>query len=233
MSSWAKHFRNHYCLDTQIDALRKGTGHTRSQYLLTMKFPSKTIAPGPSIRSGDFCEILVADFLQYNLNYFVPRTRYSSKTIKNESTKGGDILGFKILKSGKHSKNDELAIFEAKGALSGARKPPRLQDAVDDSIKDEIRKAESLNAIKQRYLDANAVNEIATIERFQNFADHPYKETYGAVAIFTSTAYCQTTLSKTDASKHPKSSGLSLMVIKGDDLMALVHTLYELAANEA
>lgn len=30
MSAWAKHFRNHYCFDDEIDFLRLGTPHTRT-----------------------------------------------------------------------------------------------------------------------------------------------------------------------------------------------------------
>ena len=63
LSAWAKHFRNHYCADTEIDALRNGTGLSRAEYLIQVKFPDEAIAPGPSIRSGDFGEILVADYL--------------------------------------------------------------------------------------------------------------------------------------------------------------------------
>jgi len=32
-SAWARHFRNHYCLDCEIDELRDGTGFCRSDYL--------------------------------------------------------------------------------------------------------------------------------------------------------------------------------------------------------
>src|SRR5690349_19427217 len=59
ISAWAKHFRNHYCLDDQIDELRDGTSYSRSEYLINVKFPDEKVAPGPSIRSGDFGEILV------------------------------------------------------------------------------------------------------------------------------------------------------------------------------
>lgn len=33
LSSWARHFRNHYCDDQKIDLLRNGTGYTRAEYL--------------------------------------------------------------------------------------------------------------------------------------------------------------------------------------------------------
>lgn len=233
LSAWAKHFRNHYCLDTQIDVLRNSTGLSRAEYLNSIKFPDVATAPGPSIRSGDFAEILVADYLQFVLKYWVPRTRYSDKTIRNESTKGCDILGFKILKKNVRSKRDELALFEAKAQLTGTTPKPRLQDAIDDSIKDEVRKAESLNAIKQKLLDAGAMDDVAVVERFQNFADYPYTSKNGAVAIFSTPVFCQKTIAEASATSHPNASHLSLVVIRGDNLMELAHQLYKRAADEA
>jgi hypothetical protein len=65
LSEWAVHFRNQYCSDKQIDSLRSGTGKSRAQYLNDIKFPDAKATPGPSIRSGDFAEILIADYLEY------------------------------------------------------------------------------------------------------------------------------------------------------------------------
>jgi len=109
LSAWAKHFRNHYCLDNQLDELRHGTSHTRAEYLIQIKFPDAHIAPGPSIRSGDFGEILVSDYLEFILGYWVPRTHYINKAVRNESTKGCDIIGFKFTTEGKESPRDILA----------------------------------------------------------------------------------------------------------------------------
>ncbi|MCF7955781.1 MAG: hypothetical protein K9M75_08270 [Phycisphaerae bacterium] len=76
LRDWAKHFRNHYCSDDEIDDLRDGTGLSRSDYLTNMVFPDSSKGFGPRIRSGDFAEILVADFLEYIMQYWVPRFRY-------------------------------------------------------------------------------------------------------------------------------------------------------------
>lgn len=232
-SAWAKHFRNHYCLDSEIDYWRKGYNYSRADYLNNIKFPDSKSSPGPSIRAGDFSEILVADFLEYLFDYWVPRTRYGDKIIRNESTKGSDIIGFHIVKSGKFSPKDRLAIFEAKSQFSGKKAKARLQDAVNGSAKDVTRKAESLNAIKQRLYIRNQLNHAEKIERFQNEVDHPYKEVYGAVALFDNSTFDSRLMSSTNASSHPFSSDLVLIVIKGDDMMELVHKLYRRAADEA
>lgn len=233
LSAWARHFRNHYCFDGEIDYWRRGYRYTRVEYLNTIKFPAPKDAPGPSIRAGDFGEVLVADFLEYLLGYWVPRTRYGDKTIRNESTKGSDIIGFDIVKDSKASLNDKLAIFEAKAQFSGRKAKARLQDAIDGSAKDIARKAESLNAIKQRLHGRNELDDAEKIERFQNEVDYPYKEVYGAVALFDNPLFDSDLTSLADASSHPNSGDLVLVVIKGEQMMALVHELYRRAADEA
>jgi Cap4 SAVED domain len=230
---WARHFRNHYCRDDQIDALRNGTGKSRTEYLMHIKFPDPATAPGPSIRAGDFAEILVADYIEYILQYWVPRSRYADKAVRNESTKGCDIIGVKMVNLSRASRNDELVLFEAKAQLTHGTPSPRLQDAIDDSAKDELRKAESLNAIKQRMLNEGNSAQITLIERFQNFADNPYLQQFGAAAIFSTLAYCEKTIAESKIANHPYKDRLMLVVIRGEDLMPLVHNLYRRAADEA
>jgi len=233
LSAWAKHFRNHYCLDSEIDYFRNGYNYSRAKFLNDIKFPDPKITPGPSIRAGDFGEVLVADYLEYKLGYWVPRTRYGDKTIRNESTKGCDIIGFHIVQDDKMSLEDELAIFEAKTQFSTKIDHSRLQDAVDGSAKDVVRKAESLNAIKQRLYDKRQLQDAEKIERFQNEVDHPYKSVYGAVALFEDKLFDTNLIASTNAASHPHPRNLVLLVIKGKQMMELVHDLYRRAADEA
>jgi len=233
LSAWAKHFRNQYCRDEQIDALRKGTPHSRAEYLRNLRFPDAARPPGPSIRSGDFAEVLVSDYLEFTMQFWLPRTRYDRKAVRNESTKGTDIIGFRFADEGKVDPKDTLALFETKADLTGKTPSKRLQDAVDDSAKDEMRKAESLNAIKQRLLDDGKAAHADKVERFQNPEDRPYTEQYGAVALLSTPIFDLSAIKTTTASAHPKDRDLTLIVIHGKEMMALVHTLYEKAANEA
>jgi uncharacterized protein DUF1837 len=233
LSAWAKHFRNHYCVDHEIDVLRAGTSLSRADYLTRLKFPDAKTAPGPSIRSGDFAEILVADYVEYVLKFWVPRCRYDRKTIRNESGKGSDILGFKFVYSDKTSPRDILLIFESKAQLAGKKAKAILQEAIEHSAKDELRKAESLNAAKQRLLDRNATGDAEKISRFQSPEDSPYKTLFGAAAMFSSDLLDLKILQKSDATSHPHKKNLSLVVISRTKLMELTHNLYEVAANEA
>lgn len=233
LSAWARHFRTQYCDDAQIDLLRTGTPHSRAEYLLQLKFPDATIAPGPSIRSGDFAEVLVADYLEFRLGFWVPRTRYDDKTIRNESKKGSDVLGFRFQRADSPSPLDTLIIFESKAQLSGNRAGAIMQEAINHSAKDHLRKAESLNAVKQRLINRNESERATQVARFQNQEDRPYESLYGAAAIFTSEIFNETALTTCDASNHPHVRNLALLVITGPKLMDLVHHLYCLAAREA
>ncbi|RSM28988.1 DUF1837 domain-containing protein [Aeromonas salmonicida] len=235
LTMWAKHFREHYCLDAQIDRLRKGTRKSRAQYLTDLVFPDKLNDFGPATRSGDFAEILICDLLESQLGFWTPRTRYDDKLVRNESPKGADVLGFKFGGVGpsKPSKKDTLISFESKAQLSGKKAKARLQDAVNDSAKDVYRISESLNAMKRRLI-ARADDEGADrVERFQDGIEVPYLRMSGAAAIFCSSVYDSDLISKTDCTGHENVDNLMLVVVHSTTLMAFVHALYERAANEA
>lgn len=231
MSAWARHFRNHYCLDSELEIL-KPEEMTCSEYLMDLKFPHASTSPGPSIRAGDFAEILIADYLEFLRNYYVPRTRYDRKIIGNESSKGSDVIGFKQQGNEPH-RNDELVIYEVKAKLSENTNSNVLQTAIIDSSKDEIRLAESLNGMKQRLHDRRDSSGVRVINRFQKNVDKPYKRLYGAAAVITKTSFRTETLSESDSSEHVASEDLELIVIYGEQLMPLVHALYARAADEA
>jgi hypothetical protein len=233
LSAWAKHFRSHYCDDGRIDKLRRNTGYSRADYLLNLKFPDPKAKLGPSTRAGDFGEILVADYLQYHLKFLVPLTRYDKKATQNESTKGCDVIGFKFLQDGKWSDSDVLAIFEVKTQFSGRKPNPRLQDAVEGSKSDPLRKGFTLNALKQRFDDINDEENVIRVERFQRPADNPYEEIYGVAALFSSSVFDVNTISGTSIKDHGKKDNLFLLVIRGENMMELVHQLYQRAADEA
>lgn len=243
LSEWARHFRNHYCLDTEIDFLRGK--RPRPDYLTNIKFPGKTSKLGPGIRAGDFGEILVSDYLEWLLGYWVPRVRWSSKVVRDESPKGSDVIGFRFHnKDGDASTEDMLFVFESKTKFSFS-KINRLQDAINDSAKDLIRIDESLNFIKQKLFEKKEIVQAQRIERFQSPIDIPYKQTYGAAAIISNECFDTDELASTNCHKIPKSAkskeifphpnrdSLVLLVIKGHGMMDLVHDLYRRAADEA
>ena len=243
LSAWAKHFRNHYCLDCDIDFMRGKK--SRKDYLNSTKLPCKTSKLGPPIRAGDFGEILVADYLQWILQFWVPRVRWASKIVKDDSPKGSDIIGFYFNDPGKLSNMDILSVFEAKACFSSKSNKARLQDAINDSAKDRLRIDESLNYIKQILYARGEKHDALKVERFQNPVDLPYRELFGAAALFSTDLFDVTEISRTDTTRvpkskksketypHPNRDHLVLLIIKGDNMMDLVHELYRRAADEA
>ncbi|GKW47020.1 Hachiman antiphage defense system protein HamA [Planococcus sp. NCCP-2050] len=235
LREWARHFKQQYCLEDEIDLLREGTGLSRGEYLEKFKFPTLTGGAGPGIRSGDFGEILIADYLEYILGFWVPRTRYGNKTVRNESTKGSDTLALKVI-GDSDSLEDTLAIYEVKAQLSQTkgRVNPRLQDAINDSSKDIIlRKAESLNAAKQYFIKSKDIEAARKISRFQMPEDRPYTDISGAAAIFDNSKFDIEKIKLAKTTDHFNKENLNLIVIKGNELMDLVNTLYKRCIDEA
>jgi hypothetical protein len=210
-----------------------GTELSPAEYLTTIVFPDATATPGPSVRSGDFGEILVADYIEFILEYWCPRElRYQDRWNRNDSTKGCDVIGFKFAIDEEIHPNDELFIFESKSGMVKT-KAHRLKDAIDDSAKDKLREGMTLNAIKRRLLDRGATDEADRVKRFQNQVARPFRRINGAAAILDDAVFAETDLTAVDASAHPNGENLRLIVIRGPSLMALAHALYERAADEA
>ena len=235
MSEWASRFRNNYCLDDKLDRLRRGTLFSRKEYLLIRAFPDRSVDFGPATRAGDFSEILVADFLEFLENYWVPsRIRYQTKATRNSSTQGCDVVAFKIKDDTLQNSDDEALVVEVKAKYSkNVPDDNRLGDAVCDSGKDPTRYPEFLNYAKKRFLDTNDDHSADLIERFQDSLNRPYKMNYGAAAFFDKIVYSDAKVESTDCSAHPQKSHLRLLVVTGVDMMKLVHSLYERAAREA
>lgn len=233
LSEWASRFRQTYCSDSDIDILREGTGKSRAEYLLELVFPDKSAAPGPGVRSGDFAELLVSDYVEFILGYWVPRGKYADKGSRNESVKGVDIVGFKCPDAGQPKATDEMLTFEAKAQLGDGKYKNRLQDAVDDSGKDYLRAGETLAAMKRRMHIAGERASMQVVERFQNVADRPFRFLSGAAAILADSAFEAEGIKGTDITGHNNAGNLRLIAVKGKDLMTLAHALYQRAADEA
>ncbi|MPW27064.1 DUF1837 domain-containing protein [Alkalibaculum sp. M08DMB] len=227
LNKWAEYFRQHYCSDEELDCFRVGYGYSRTEYLEKIKFPDPIDKLGNSTRSGDFCEIIVADYAEYIMNYYVPRTRYDNKINPNSSAQGSDLMCFKV--GEKISNNDQLLIFEIKGQASETKPKNRLQDAVNDSQKDVKRIAFSLNAANQRLCEKGKFDQAKIVQRFQNATDRPYKEKYAAAAVHSNTSLSLDILKEVTTVAHADPN-LYLLVIHKDKLMSFIHELYRRAS---
>ena len=229
---WAKHFRNQYCSDKDLDRLRKPTGKNREDFLLDFKFPDKSNPPGPSTRSGDFAEILIADFLEYIEKYWTPRTRYDRKVNKDMSTPGSDVIAIKIKNMPNGNPCDELVVFEVKSRIASTSND--LNKAINGSSKDPLRIAESLEAMSTRFYydrDQESYDKIGRIQQMINIAKKPCS--YGAALVCSNNLYNQQLVSGADVTNHPQNANLRLLLVKANDLRAIVHSLYSWTAHEA
>lgn len=228
LDAWGLNFRQQYCSDADLPILMEGTGLTVSEYLNGHVYPHASVSPGPSVRSGDFAEFLISDYVEYVLGYWVPRGKYSDKASKDESVKGVDVLGFFVQDPLNPTQQDALIAFEVKASLSGKKYDKQLQSAVNDGSKDLfMRQGFTLNATKRRLARAGKLADVAKISRFQNLADNPYTYYSGAVAVLSHDAYDTTQLCETTAAHHSNQANLGLMVVRAGLVMALVHELYE------
>ena len=127
----------------------------------------------------------------------MPRGKYGEKESRNESAKGVDILGFKVVAVNKPSAQDELLTYEVKAQFTDREYQGRLQTAIDDSDKDFVRSGISLNAAKRRFVKGKDQDKINLISRFQNIADRPFIFRSGAAAMLSGKAYDATKLKDT------------------------------------
>lgn len=232
LSEWARHFRQHYCKDEDLADAIEGTIHTNATYLASVKFPDPVVAPGPGTRSGDFGEILLADFAEFVMGYWCPREgRYENRDNRNVPSNGCDVVAFKFYGDDPVHPKDELLLIESKAGLR-AKNTNRLQNAVEDSIKDITREAMSLNAIKQR-LNRTDRPAAKRVQRFQDHNDRPFKRVNAAGAVLDREVFDSIDFTTTLAKHHPNIDNLKLLIIRGTSMMDLVRALYDRAANEA
>lgn len=218
---WATHVRQHYCLDGDIETLRKGTGKSRADFLKELIIPST-----PNIVAAEFAEILVADYIQYCLGCDVPRVRYFFKINRNVAVNGVDIVAFR--NSPKEAVLDQLISCEVKAALVGANNAT-LQNAINDAGgKDPLRLPETLNAFKQRLLKTGDAAGATQVERYQNKADRPYVHITSATAVHSESTWNPVIVSAANCSGFPDSR-FELLAIKGVDMMVLANKLYQAA----
>ena len=96
---------------------------------------------------------------------------------------------------------------------------------MDDSNKDVVRLAESLNAVVQRLIDRGDLDEGRQVQRFQNASDTPYRKTFAAAVVHSNRSYSEELL-KTVSTIHHADPNLKLIVMHCDKLMAFIKEMY-------
>lgn len=231
LNEWALGLRSNYVEEQLIDSLIKGTGLTKKEYLETNIFPNPNNSLGAATMSGEFGEILVYDFINYVLTYYVTRTRYLEKINPDMPISGTDVIGCMINDINHPNIKDNLLVAEVKTRSSISGKKMRLEDnplksAILDSNKDKIRLAESLNAEKRRLMNRCRYQEAKIVERFQNKTDNPYNLKFLAVAVLDSFFYSEEFILNVINNLENEISNKNILIIHSVELKKFLRDLY-------
>ena len=230
LAEWARNLRRNYADDQVTDEMSSSLGVSQEEYLRTYKFPDPLDTWGKVVMIGDFSEILIADYLQYVLDYVVPRTRYNSKINRNRSTQGSDLIAYNVANSDEWNPKDELFVFEVKAQSTEAKAQERLQEAVIHSSKDITRLAESLVASAEILTRIRKPDQAKVVQRFLNGTDRPYITRYAAAAVHSTFSFSRDLIQQLDTSQHPR-EGVQLIVVHCDRLKDFINSMYERATK--
>lgn len=234
LNKWAYGMRNNYVEEHLLESLIAGTGLTKKQYLEQNIFPNPKNSQGAATMSGEFGELLVYDYINFVLKYYVSRTRYFEKINPDMPLSGTDVIGYKFKNIYKPSIKDQLLVAEVKTRSSKAGRKMSLEynplgKAIIDSEKDRVRIAESLNAEKRRLLTRNRFDEAKIVERFQNKTDTPFFLNLYAVAVLDSDLYSEQFVLDVINEMKKKIIDKNILIIHSTELKTFLRDIYRRA----
>lgn len=163
-NEWAKHILAHFISADDIQKGAKRLSINEADYIRDYVLPSLTLRNGSEV-SGIFGEILFSDFIEYILEYSVPRYKLYGGYPGNPN-QGIDIVAYKI-DNHNHS-NDTVLYAEIKARLSGANFPV-LQDAIDDiENRYDIQFSLALDSARRKLEILGCYDEAEDIARFES-----------------------------------------------------------------
>ena len=225
--NWALHIRRNYIDDEQLIDDAYVNGMSVEQYLIEYVIPQRNDEFGPTARSGDITEIIVADLLEFVFNYSVPRYKMKNRSGKANSQQGTDVIAYKFYNSDKSpNEKDELIAAEVKGMLSSDTYDP-IKSAIKDSQKDDHRLARSIDYCRKRLRELGATEESNEVKRFLLKPDNNYKLSFAAAAVSSREAVDDIIVLDVLGEDLEIRSGQKIFYIHGKKLMELTHSIYE------
>ncbi|WP_294438953.1 hypothetical protein [uncultured Slackia sp.] len=232
LEAWALHVRRHYIRDDEL--LEDCSLHEMNvkDYLSDFCIPMRYERDkrGPAVRAGDFAEIIISDLLQFIEGFSVPRYKQIDRINPNASDQGSDVIAYKIEDPDNPKRDDLLLIIEVKAKLTDPVELDKvIKNAAMHSRKDapdgDFRAPFSLRAFERRSRRVGDDCTASECRRLLNLTEHPLTIRRGSAAVVS--------LGDVTAleSCPPESLGLSederLIVIHGNKLMELVHSVYD------
>jgi hypothetical protein len=182
-NEWAKHILAHYISTADIAKGARITGKTEQEYIQKFVLPT-----AGKDKSGEFGEIIFADFIEYILGFTVPRFKQYGK-YPNNPTQGVDIIAYKA--DATNSTNDTVLYGEIKSYLS-ERSFPILQKAIDEITgRDDEKFSLALEIMRLALERRGDEAESKEVERYSNPAENPCKRIKSAGLITLANA-CET-----------------------------------------
>ena len=227
LDDWALHIRKNYIDDDQLIDDASENGMPVEQYLKEYVIPQKEDELGPTARSGDITEIIVADLLEFIFDYSVPRYKMKNRSGKTTSQQGTDVIAYKFYNSDKSpNEKDELIATEVKGVLSSNTYVP-IKSAIVDSQKDDHRLASSIDYCRKRLRELGATEESNEVKRFLLKPDNNYKLSFAAAAVSSRETADDIIVLDVLGEDLEIRSGQKIFYIHGKKLMELAHNIYE------
>lgn len=236
LTKWAVGLRNHYVQEKELKSLPNGTGLSEEEYIEQYIFPDPMDNLGAATMSGEFGEILVNDYINFVQKYYVSRTKYIGKPVRNNPLPGCDVIGYKSENPNEGNEDDQLIVAEVKtrSSTNGSKEDlckKTVQDSIEHSRKDLKRLAESLNAEKRRLLNFERYEEANLVQRFQNKPECPYKTEYFAVAVLDSDLYSEKVIKNVLDEQATNESPTQLLIIHSKELKSFLRDLYRRASS--
>ena len=234
LNNWALGLRYNYIEKDLLELAISGTGLTKKEYLEKMIFPNPEVSQGAATMSGEFGELLVYDYINYVLEYYVPRVRYFNKVNPDMPVPGSDVIGYKMENYNKGSKNDKLLVAEVKtrSTISGNKTTAiteTITKAIQGASKDRVRVGESLNAEKSKLLTRGRFREAKIVERFQNKTDNPYNLDFFAVAVMDNELYSEQLILDVINNQNENIKFTNILIIHSKELKSFLRDLYKRA----
>lgn len=226
-NEWSKHILHHYISDEEIDAGVKLNKVSRENYIENYVLPSIELRNGGEV-SGVFGEIVFSDFIEYILQFNVPRYKFYNNFPGNPN-QGIDIVAYK--RDEKNTNNDVVLFAEIKARLSN-KNFHELQEAINDAEKRTDKDyALILDSARRKLLAMGDYEEANAISRFSD-SESPCKRIKSA-GLITSANSC----SSDDFVSKGKFLGVNIRngeriethVIYADDLWDLTKDLWRRA----
>lgn len=226
-NEWAKHILHHYISDGDIDAGAKIHNLSKAEYIKSFVLPSIELRNGSEV-SGVFGEIVFSDFIEYILDYVVPRYKLFNAYPGNPN-QGIDIVAYKL---NRENHDKDVVLFAEIKARLGCKDFHKLQEAINDAEHRSDRQcAIALDSARRRLKSMGNLDEAQNIARFAD-SEKPCIRMKSA-GVITSAISC----TSDDFASHDNFIGVNINsgekiethVIFANDLMNLAKDLWERA----